>query len=170
MSNKIIIHIDFETRSRLDIGKVGAWNYAQDESTQIVCISWSIGNSEVKLAHPGFPKADIPALNWPPKELFEEIKKPNSLVYAHNVFFERVIWHFVCHKRLNWPRVQRNQWRCTMAIASYHALPRKLEHVAISLDTAKKDMLGNAAMKKCSVPNSKGEWHEDRGDLLTTFA
>lgn len=162
------IHIDFETRSKIDLNKVGAWNYARHPSTEILCVSWSVGN-EVKLAHPAFPKAYIPAKNWPPVELFELIKNRENLIYAHNAFFERVIWHFICHRKLEWPPVKHRQWRCTMAIASYYALPRKLEQVALALGTHKKDMDGNKVMLKCSSPNKEGEWHEDPDDLKTTF-
>ena len=162
------IHIDFETRSKIDLNKVGAWNYARHPSTEILCISWSVGD-KVVLAHPAFPKAYIPAKNWPPVELFELVRNRENLIYAHNAFFERVIWHFICHRRLEWPPVKHRQWRCTMAIASYYALPRKLEQVAIALGTRKKDMDGNKVMLKCSSPNKEGEWHEDQDDLRTTF-
>lgn len=163
------IHLDYETRSKLDVNKVGAWNYAKHPSTEILCLSWSIGNGKICLAHPAFPKAGIPAKNWPPEELFVLILDRRNKIWAHNAFFERVISFFVGFKRLGWPKVLHEQWRCTMSIASYHALPRKLEFVAKALNTYQKDMAGNKVMLKCSSPDEDGEWHENRDDLLTTF-
>lgn len=42
------LHIDLETRSAVDLKKVGAHRYAEDESTSIILGSYRFGQGEVK--------------------------------------------------------------------------------------------------------------------------
>ena len=41
------IYLDFETRSRADIKKVGAWKYSLDPSTEILCVAYAIADGPV---------------------------------------------------------------------------------------------------------------------------
>ena len=43
---------DFESRSRADLTEVGAWRYSEDESTQILCMSYALPGQEIKLWTP----------------------------------------------------------------------------------------------------------------------
>lgn len=54
-----MIYIDFETRSRVDIRKTGAWRYSQDPSTDVLCMAYAIGDGPVQLWVPA--KFDLPA-------------------------------------------------------------------------------------------------------------
>ena len=42
-----VLHIDFETRSELDLRKVGLHNYARHPSTDVRCMSFSLDDGEV---------------------------------------------------------------------------------------------------------------------------
>ena len=46
-------HIDFETRSRVDLKKVGAWAYAMHPSTEIMCLAYSLDGGPVELLTAG---------------------------------------------------------------------------------------------------------------------
>lgn len=163
------IHIDYETRSKCDLRKHGAWLYSRDPSTSVLCISYAFGDEEPKISHPAFP--GIPAVNWPPKDLLKVVEDRSNTVHAHNAFFERSIWLNVCAKRYGWPEIKPDQWRCTLSVCAYKSLPRSLEDVAKFLQLPfKKDMAGNKAMLICSKPKEDGSWHLVKADLERTFS
>lgn len=54
-----MIFLDFETRSRADITKTGAWRYSQDPSTDVLCMAYAIDDGPVQLWVP--PQFDLPA-------------------------------------------------------------------------------------------------------------
>ena len=78
-----ILHIDFETRSRADLFRGGAYRYATDPSTEIICMGYAFNDDPVELWHPGLPFPDDV------KE-FIQAAAPRSL-HAHNAQFERLI-------------------------------------------------------------------------------
>lgn len=136
-----MVYLDFETRSNCDIKKAGAWAYAEHETTSVLCLAYAIGDGPVQLWTPEDPA---------PIELFYVLTEGN-LVEAHNAFFERAIWENICVKKLGWPAVKPDQWRCSAAKVSARALPRALANVAVALDVAfKKDMSGRSTMLKLS--------------------
>ena len=157
------IHIDFETRSTLDIKETGAWKYAAHPSTSILCLAV------------GFGKVPVRVYSGP--ELAKQPFKigPEDTVYAHNASFEFAVWYYVMHKRLGWPMIKVSQWRDTMAMAAACALPLPLESVGSALDIQyKKDVEGGRAMLKCCKPvkfTSGGEplWHSDIETYRTLF-
>jgi hypothetical protein len=50
-----LLHRDFETRSAANLKRVGAWRYAADPSTEIICIGYAIDDSPIQIAVPGQP-------------------------------------------------------------------------------------------------------------------
>lgn len=163
----MIIHLDYEVRSRYDLMAGGSWNYSMDPSTSVMCVSYAFDDGPVRSAHPAFPAAGIPAKNWPPGDLIKAVLDRSNTVHAHNSSFEK----YISKNSTNWLSVEPEQWRCTLSVAAYYALPRGLEKCALALGLPfKKDMKGNAAMRRCMRPNKNGDWHEDREDLLLTFA
>ena len=50
-----VLHRDYETRSRLDLRKVGAFLYAADVSTQVLCAAYAVDDDPVQLWWPGDP-------------------------------------------------------------------------------------------------------------------
>ena len=102
-----LITLDCETKSRADLRKVGAWVYSQHPSTEVICVSWGVGDAPVQSWKPGDPL---------PLELFRLIEE-GALVEAHNVAFEYSIWHNILAPRYGWPIPELRQWRDTMATA-----------------------------------------------------
>lgn len=143
-----MIVIDFETFSEADLKKSGAWVYAEDPSTDIICMSWSIDDMD---------KPDL----WTPGEPFPKKLRAaieaGAPVEAHNVLFEMCIWNAVGVPRYGFPTVAEEQWRCTMAAAAFRALPLALEKAAGVLKLpVQKDMVGNKAMKRITKPDKNG--------------
>lgn len=144
------LHVDFETRSAVDLKKAGAYVYAADPSTDIWCMAYAFDDEPVELWTPGQP--------IPPRAQ-AHIVASGPLV-AHNAAFERVIWHHILTPRYGWPEPAVEQWRCTMAMGYAMALPGALEHMGQALGSAiQKDMAGHRLMMAMAKPRRprKGE-------------
>lgn len=142
------LYLDFETRSAVDIRKVGAYKYAMDPSTEIICLAIS----------------DVPGgkpLIWKTQD-FKAGRQitglgasiPNRLV-AHSAHFEYAIYNYILHKRYGWPALwEPASWDCTLSRAVVCGLPASLEKVALALGLPiKKDMEGRAALMKICKPS-----------------
>lgn len=157
--------IDFETRSLRDLKTVGAYVYASDPSTSVLCMAYHIPGEAVRLWLPTEPF---------PRELIEWVLKP-GLVEAHNAGFEWCIWNLCLSRTQKIPTLYRSQLRCSAAKAAALALPRSLEGLAQALGSdVQKDMAGRRAMLKLSKPRKptakdKSLWHEGSADYLTMY-
>lgn len=123
---------------------IGTDTYAEHPSTEILCLSYDLkdGLGE-RFWRPGLPL---------PADLFAHIQA-GGLLEAHNVMFERMIWHHVCRKRMGWPEVRPEQWRCSMAKARAFALPGALGEAGRVLNLPlQKDKDGGRLLDKFSKP------------------
>ena len=75
--------IDFETRSEIDIKKAGAFRYAEDASTDVLCLAYETPWGDIELWKKGDPKPEL---------LFSFIKE-GYFFEAHNAQFEWAIWN-----------------------------------------------------------------------------
>lgn len=137
------VTLDFETYSELDVTEVGSWRYAEDPSTEVLCLSWSIDDGPVELWLPGDPLP--PALR--------AAIEAGATMDAHNTQFERAVWEAIMVPLYGWPEVQPTQWDCTMARAASRALPLGLDDVgpAVNLPT-QKDKAGKALLRLLAGP------------------
>ena len=111
-------HLDYETFSKADLTKVGAYRYAEDESTEILMCSYFI---------PGWPEVKlwVSAEGEPmPADLLAIFEDQDCLLVAWNANFERNITR-CCLPHLP---VDVTRWRCAMVDAMAVGLPGKLEH------------------------------------------
>ena len=168
------LFLDFETRSVADLKKTGTWRYAEDPSTDVLCLAYAFDDKPVVL----WPKwryqdesAEIASDCF---ELKQAVLSGAEL-HAHNAFFERAIWENIMVKKYGWPPVKHKQWRCTAARAAALALPRSLESCANALGLPiRKDQAGKRVMMKLCKPkwDKDGEfytWHENPDDLQTLY-
>jgi DNA polymerase len=85
------VTIDFETRSKADIRKVGSYKYAADPSTAVLCLAWSYSWSEdVFLWHPAFPEArpslvSMEVLGRGGKMVRRRVVPPELVKYEHGL-------------------------------------------------------------------------------------
>lgn len=154
-------HIDIESRSRIDLKKRGAYIYAQDPSTEILWISWALGDDDPSL---WFFKDPFPAGL---REIFEN----SEIIFkAHNAAFERLMfWYILCPEHsLPEPPIER--FYCTATQARANALPDKLELCARALGAQEqKDHKGAQLIQKLSIPNKDtGQFNEDP-ELMIEF-
>ncbi|ORE90236.1 DNA-directed DNA polymerase [Stappia sp. 22II-S9-Z10] len=159
--------LDFETRSAVDLKKAGSYVYAEDPSTDILCLAWAIGDDEVELWTPADPVPDRAAAHI----------RDGGLVRGWNAGgFERLIFRHIAGPRYGWPVPALEQWRDTMVEALGQALPGKLEDAApaVGLDI-RKDAAGHRLMLQMSKPRKIEDdgtiiWWEDDDRLQRLYA
>jgi len=139
----VILHIDFETRSAVDLTKAGVYRYAEDPSTDILCMAYAFDDDEPELWVPG---------DEVPISIVHHVKALGNLK-AHNASFERIIWRDVLGPRYGFPIPDMEQWYCSAAEAAAMGLPRHLGQLAsvLKLDQQKDDS-GHRLMLLLSKP------------------
>lgn len=147
------VHLDFETRSEMDVTKVGAFRYAMDPSTEILIACWCLEENGKRSAIRSWAQGDSD-----PRELIDAIANGATIV-AHNAMFEYAIWNYVAKEKLDWGPLRSEQMDCTMARAHTMALPSSLEQATEVLGLeVRKNKEGKALIRKFSVmqkPKSK---------------
>ena len=151
------ITIDFETRSRANLKKIGAHEYSMDSSTIATCMGFKIvGNPKISLLDfytmqkPWAKLSDNFRFNW---TLW--CQDPDFIFSAHNAFFEQSIYKNVLVNRLRWPGIAPHKWRCTAAKAAAVAIPRNLADAgAVMKLTTQKDYEGHRVMMKLCKPTA----------------
>jgi DNA polymerase len=149
-----VLHIDFETRSPVDLKKTGTYVYADSKDTDVWCAAYAfddhagVADTEIKLWKLGEPC---------PQEIADHVSN-DGLIYAHNAAFERTIWNRILGPRYGWPVPTVEQWRCTMAMALAMSLPGSLENASGALGLAvEKDMKGHALMLRMARPRTRND-------------
>lgn len=137
------VHIDFETRSAVDLKKAGTHIYATDPTTDVLCLAYAFDDGPIKLWKLG---------DSPPNDLLQAIQK-GIIVAAHNAHFEFMIWSFVCYKRYGWPQLKLSKLDCTMIRAYSMGLPGTLDKASKAVGLkSEKDMKGHRVMMQLSKP------------------
>jgi hypothetical protein len=77
-----ILFWDVETRSALDLGIAGAWRYASDPSTEVLCVGFAVDDGEPQIWIPGKPI---------PEPFVATAGDSSWSAVAHNYQFERAI-------------------------------------------------------------------------------
>lgn len=156
-----MIHIDYETRSLADLKKVGAFRYAADPSTEILCAALARDDEKPLMwVNPKFGVSERGV-----DELLAEWLCGEQLIYAHNAQFEQSITEALGNSYFDHVP-ERRRWRCTAAMARKAALPSSLEKCAAVLGLAQqKDKRGSALIRKFSIPNPEtGKFTDPQDD------
>lgn len=136
--------IDFETRSRCNLPVHGVYNYAQDISTEVLCMSYAFNDEEVSTWLPGQPFPDC-------------VRNHEGLIYAHNAAFERLIFWYVLQIDFDLA-----QFYCTAAQARANCAPGSLEDVGrFSGASMRKDHRGSQLIRLLSIPRADDTFNED---------
>jgi DNA polymerase len=136
--------IDFESRSRVDLRSKGVYNYAQDGSTDVLCMSYAFDDEDVQ--------------TWLPDQPFPDaVRAHTGEIRAHNATFERLIFWYV----LQIP-FKLEQFYCTATQARSNCAPGGLEDVGrFASSDMRKDHRGNQLIRLLSVPQANGTFRED---------
>lgn len=147
MSKQRKLHLDWETRSAVDLREVGLYVYARHPSTDILCAGWALDtegepDTEPQIWVPGEPI---------PTEILNHLASGGA-VYAENASFELEICNWVGVK-YGWPTLDPSQVYCTQAMGLAHALPAGLDKSAEAMGLGvEKDAAGRRIMLQLSQP------------------
>ena len=140
------ITIDMETRSEIDLTKVGSYKYSQHPTTQIICMAYKIKEGSTKIWKPILDEKF-------PGDLRAAIADQGLNIEAHNMGFEKSMWDNVAVPKLNAPPIDYDKWRCSMAKAASNNYPQSLEDGINALDLGiDKDMSGHRVMLQLCAP------------------
>lgn len=142
--------VDFETRSYLNVKHVGAWRYAEDPTTEILCLGYKFTGGKRKLWVPGLPF---------PQEIIDHILA-GGVFEAHNCQFERAIWKFKL-KPIGIPVPVK--WKDTLAVCAYRGIPLALDKAGDALNLPiQKDKRGKYLLNTLSTPKWGTKAEPDR--------
>ena len=139
-----ILWLDFETRSRCDLPAKGVYNYAQDASTDVLCMSYAFDDDAVR--------------TWTPDQPFPaDVRHHTGQIRAHNAAFERLVFWYVL--QIDYAL---EQFYCTAAQARANCAPGSLEDVGrFAGASMKKDHRGAQLIRLLSIPQADGTFRSD---------
>lgn len=147
-----ILWLDYETRSRCDLRTRGSYNYAQDPSTEVICMAYAFDDEDVQLWTPDLPF---------PKRIAQHFFSEDQ-IRAHNAGFDRLITEFVLCQDFKVPTPLLTQWYCTAAQARANCAPGSLEDVGrFASSSMRKDHRGNQLIRLLCIPKADGTFNTD---------
>lgn len=156
--------IDFETRSAVSLKDSSYDRYASHSTTDVLCLGLALDGCLARVVTPtGGPV--LTACDPTPREIGYAVQH-RIPVYAHNVAFDRRIYRHQAVAKLGWADIPDELWRCSMALASYYALPRSLSRLAVALgqqqqkDSAGSRVLGYVSRPKAYTKSQRSAYHE----------
>jgi DNA polymerase len=157
----MIYSIDFETRSHIDLAEQGLDIYANDPTTEVLCIAYGQTPDNVVVRDPLTKYTLNPLLDW---------VRNGGKIQGWNVLFEYAIWNCVCVPKYGWPPLKLEQCIDSMAIAAANNIPQSLGDASIFMDaTHQKDTRGRYLIQKLCKPNRKGVFENDPKLLAELF-
>ena len=126
--------LDFESRSHCDLKKHGVYNYAMHPSTEVLCMSYTFGDDEVR--------------TWTGGPFPDDVRRHTGRIVAHNAAFERLIFQHVLKMTF-----APEQFYCTATQARANCAPGSLEDVGRFFGAGmRKDHRGAALVRKFCIP------------------
>lgn len=149
--------VDFETASRADLQKIGAWKYAADMSTFPLCLALKVVTDNKPTPTRCLSEKQLHARD---PELMALAQDPAVIFIAHNAGFEQAMWKFHMVP-MGYPELPPERWHDTMAVAGMKALPLGLDALVTALELpVKKDMDGHRLMLTMCKPDRLGGWSQ----------
>jgi len=142
-----IVDADFETFSGCDLRVAGARRYAEDPTTEVLCLT--VRESGTKVPYLWVPGMDI-------STLAELATNPRVIWVAHSAMFEKSIWRCIMMPDHGLPDIPDERWHDTQATCAMRGLPLDLERAMTVLRLPSvKDAEGRALIKAVQKPTKK---------------
>lgn len=150
----MIMKIDFESRSPIDIKKAGGYAYAEHLDTEVLCLAVKADDEETMIWVPEQFR-EFRATEISDEELSELVVLADT-ISAHNAGgFERPMWTEHMVRRRGFPEIPISKWDDTAARAAMCALPRSLDGACKALGVSQqKDEEGYKLMLKMCKPKA----------------
>ena len=157
----MIYSIDFETRSHIDLTARGLDIYANDDTTEVLCIAYGVYPDKIRLVDNAILDKNFPLLDH---------VRNGGKIQAWNAMFEYAIWNCVCVPKYGWPPLKLSQCIDTMAIAAANNIPQSLDDAGVFMNSEhKKDAIGKRLIQKLCKPSIKGVFNTDPELLAQLF-
>ena len=150
----MILSLDYESRSAVDLKKAGVHRYAADPSTDLWCACFAFNDEPVETWRPGEPC---------PERVVSHVAE-GGMLSAWNAGFERIMTERLAGPRYGWPVPRLEQWEDTAAWGAAMGLPRGLGDAAKAMGLPQeKDEEGHRLMMRMAKPRRprKGEAADD---------
>ena len=137
----MVLHIDLETFSSVNLKKAGLYKYVQSPDFEILLFAYAYDNDPVTVI-------DMAQGEKLTEQLIYDLKNPEVIKMAHNAAFE-----FYCLSKFYVTKLE--QWRCSMVHALYCGYPASLDAVgeAMNFPQDKKKLgIGRSLIKFFCVP------------------
>jgi DNA polymerase len=146
----MVLSIDFETRSRIDLKERGLDVYSSDASTEILCLAAGTSPDHVEVWTP----------DQVPQWVFDHVASGGT-VSAWNAAFEWHIWNRV-GARLGWPEIKWVQMVDSMGVAAANNIPQDLDTAGEVMGAEfQKDKRGKKLIQLLCKPQRTGAFNED---------
>jgi DNA polymerase len=143
----LVVFCDFETRNigGCDLTKAGAWRYAADPATEILCFGYRTGGVDHSWAPTSSSRDPLAALAADP-----------DAVFACFGGFEAAVWDKIMVGRHGFPPIATSRWIDLRAVCCCLALPRSLDKALTALGLPiEKDKAGQRLVRSLSKANPK---------------
>ena len=117
-----VLHIDLETYSDIDIGKCGAYRYADSPNFEILLLAYAYDDEPVTVI-------DVAQREGWPTKVLDDILSSDITKVAHNAAFERI-----CLSKFLNTHLDPKAWHCTMVHALSLGFPASLADVGKALN------------------------------------
>lgn len=137
----MVLHIDIETYSSVDLLKSGLYKYVQSPDFNILLFAYAYDEEPVQII-------DLACGQTLPVKVVQDLANPAVIKMAHNAAFE-----FYCLSKFYAIRLE--QWRCTMIHALYCGYPASLSAAGDAMDfpqDKKKLGVGKALIRFFCIP------------------
>jgi DNA polymerase len=134
------LFFDIESRSGIHLEHAGAWRYASDSTTEVLCVGYAVGDNDPQIWIPGDPV---------PEAFIAAALEPDWRVVAHNFMFERAIATRILQPHHGWPEIPLKRHCCTMTLALANALPGALDNAAAALGVSRKIARATRSCARC---------------------
>lgn len=140
----MVLYLDYETRARVDLRKLGVYKYCEcPEFLPLMC-GWAVDDGPINVAIGLEEIREIPGL-------FD-----GTLKVAHNAMFERLVT-----STLTGGYLPPEPWTDTAALAAEYGYPVSLEAAARAAGAAPKDSAGANLVRLFCIPNRAGGWNDE---------
>ena len=143
----LVVFCDFETRNTggCDLTKVGAWRYAADPATEILCFGYRIDGEDYSWS---------PASNS--RDPLDRLAANPDVTFFCFGGFEQAVWREIMAGKHGFPPIETRRWIDLRATASCLALPRALDKALAALGLPiEKDKEGQRLVRSLSRLNRK---------------
>ena len=152
--------LDLETRSQVDLALHGLRRYAEDRSTQIICMAYAFDDDPIE-----FWSGDEPF----PQVVIDHILDGKTLM-AHNAEFERHLFDWVIAPDYNFDAPRIDQWRCSMALGLASGYAAGLDTLAVTLGLPYRKLLhGRRLIKDYCMPGHLTKFKPGDANLMKQY-